>query len=59
MSAPDDESIGEKDAWNRGYMAASHGRSETSNPYDVNSDQHLSWNDGYQAWVDENEGTDE
>lgn len=41
MSAPDARAEG-FDAYLAGY-------SETSNPYDVSSDEHLDWNDGFAA----------
>lgn len=34
-------------AWNDGFEAFHDGMSETRNPYDVKTDEHLSWNDGY------------
>jgi ribosome modulation factor len=37
----------EKLAWECGFDAYLSGRSETSNPYDDQSDEFASWNDGW------------
>lgn len=38
-----------KAAWQAGFDAAEDGLSETLNPYDHETDEHLSWNDGHAA----------
>lgn len=43
------------DAHAQGYDAHLAGASETSNPYPVDDDRHLSWNDG---WNEAAEDTD-
>ena len=40
-------------AYDEGYAAAVEGRDEDANPYPVEDDEHLSWNDGYAAFSDE------
>lgn len=42
-----------------GYEAYFKGRSETANPYDPNDDCHLSWNDGYNRAVEEENSDDQ
>jgi len=34
-------------AWQEGYDAADNGVDESKNPYSLNSNERLSWNDGY------------
>ncbi len=41
------------EAWMEGYDAADSGEEESANPYPVQSDEHLSWNDGYMARAEE------
>lgn len=44
------------DAYNEGYEAAFAGLPESKNPYPIESDEHLSWNDGYMAAEEEMDG---
>jgi hypothetical protein len=37
------------DAYDEGFEAFDAGQSETSNPYDPATDEHLDWNDGFAA----------
>lgn len=39
-----------------GEDAYFHGLSESANPYEVDDDRHLSWNDGYNDALDDSEG---
>ena len=40
----------------KAFDAAIAGKSETENPYPVETDAHLSWNDGWQAVQDAGDG---
>ncbi len=42
-----------KSAKEKGYDAFLTGKDESSNPYSVTTDEHLSWNDGYHEAEDE------
>ena len=44
-----------KDPNAEGREAYNGGQSETANPYPENSDDHLSWNDGWEAAAEEAE----
>ena len=39
----------ERDAYAEGADAYLSGTSETANPYEIHTDEHLSWNDGWRA----------
>jgi hypothetical protein len=43
------------DPYAEGVEAAMSGLSDTDNPYPIGTDDHLSWNDGYNSVGDENE----
>jgi len=42
-----------------GFQAYLDGAEESANPYPADSDDHLSWNDGFNEAADENEGGDD
>lgn len=42
------------DARAEGYDAYLAGKSETSNPYEVDDNRHLDWNDGFAQAAEEN-----
>lgn len=39
--------------YNEGYDSAMEGISDLYNPYEIGSDDAMSWDDGYQAFCDE------
>lgn len=43
-------------AFNEGYDAYMAGFGDSINPYDVSTDEFLSWNDGYNKAAEETEG---
>lgn len=55
-SEPDSE--GDGDPYAEGVDAFLAGDSDTANPYPPATDKHLSWNDGYNANVDEDDETE-
>lgn len=42
------------DAKSEGYDAWFDGVSDTQNPYEIGTDEHMSWNDGYMLAEEEN-----
>jgi ribosome modulation factor len=43
------------DPYAEGYEAAMCGAGDLANPYDIKTDTHLSWNDGYNAAMEDME----